>query len=138
MIACAGCGYAAPPNAQCGYCGHVNGTLAAPSQQVVAANANYGAVPAPPVPTVPYYPNQAPAYLAVAPPKNRLAYILLGLFLGHLGIHNFYAGRTGTAVTQLLLMLFLFWTVVVPVGIFVWVIVEICTVKKDARGYYMT
>ncbi len=28
---------------------------------------------------------------------------LLGIFLGTLGIHNFYLGRTGVGVTQLLL-----------------------------------
>ncbi|MBQ3218003.1 MAG: TM2 domain-containing protein [Akkermansia sp.] len=30
-------------------------------------------------------------------PKSRLAYILLGVFLGSLGIHNFYAGYTCSA-----------------------------------------
>lgn len=28
-------------------------------------------------------------------PKSRLAYILMGLFLGGLGVHNFYAGYNG-------------------------------------------
>lgn len=35
--------------------------------------------------------------------KSRLAAGLLALFLGTLGIHNFYLGRTGIAVLQLLL-----------------------------------
>jgi TM2 domain-containing membrane protein YozV len=30
----------------------------------------------------------------VAAPRTRLAYILLALFLGTLGIHNFYSGHT--------------------------------------------
>lgn len=33
-----------------------------------------------------------------------VAYLLL-IFLGHLGLHRFYLGRTGTAITQLLLSL---------------------------------
>lgn len=35
--------------------------------------------------------------------KSRVAAGLLAIFLGTLGIHNFYLGRTGIAVTQLLI-----------------------------------
>lgn len=35
--------------------------------------------------------------------KSKLAAGLLGIFLGYLGIHNFYLGYTNKAVTQLLL-----------------------------------
>ncbi|HEV7167292.1 MAG TPA: NINE protein [Micrococcaceae bacterium] len=35
--------------------------------------------------------------------KSKLAAGLLGIFLGSLGIHNFYLGRTGVALTQLLI-----------------------------------
>ncbi len=68
-------------------------------------------------------------------PKSRLVYILLALFLGCLGVHNFYAGYTGKGVAQLLLTL-------LSVGflsffVFIWVIVEICTVTKDANGVPM-
>ncbi len=31
-------------------------------------------------------------------PVNKLAYILLAIFLGGLGIHNFYAGKTGLGI----------------------------------------
>jgi len=68
------------------------------------------------------------------PPKTRLAYILLALFLGGLGIHNFYAGYTGKGVAQLLLTLFLWWTIIVPIGVWIWIIVEMCTVDRDALG----
>lgn len=69
-----------------------------------------------------------------SPPKTRLAYILLGLFLGGLGVHNFYAGYSGKGVAQLLLTLFLWWTFVVPIGVTIWIIVEVCTVDRDAYG----
>ena len=68
-------------------------------------------------------------------PKSRLSYVLLGFFLGMFGIHNFYAGYTGRALTQLLLNIFLCWTVVVPLAICIWIIVEICTVTTDAQGF---
>lgn len=38
-------------------------------------------------------------------PKSSLAAGLLGIFLGQLGIHNFYLGYTGKAIAQLLLTL---------------------------------
>ncbi|MBR2313493.1 MAG: TM2 domain-containing protein [Akkermansia sp.] len=65
-------------------------------------------------------------------PKSRLAYILLAIFLGTLGVHNFFAGYTGRGVTQLLLTLISF-GFLAPV-VWVWAIVEICTVTKDAQG----
>lgn len=40
--------------------------------------------------------------------KSALAAGLLGIFLGGLGIHNFYLGRTGLAVAQLLISLLSF------------------------------
>ncbi|WP_045076518.1 TM2 domain-containing protein [Psychromicrobium lacuslunae] len=38
-------------------------------------------------------------------PKSKIAAGLLGIFLGSLGIHNFYLGFTGKAVAQLLISL---------------------------------
>lgn len=68
---------------------------------------------------------------------SRGVYIILGIFLGLLGIHNFYAGRMKQAVWQLVLDVLLCWTLVVPVGIAIWVIVELCTVTADGKGRAM-
>lgn len=65
-------------------------------------------------------------------PKSRLAYILLGLFLGGLGVHNFYAGYNGKGIAQLLMSL-LSVGILTPVVV-IWVIVEIITVTKDVKG----
>jgi len=64
--------------------------------------------------------------------KSRTTYIVLGIFLGALGIHNFYAGYTGRAVGQLCLT-------VLTLGIlgmvsWIWAIIEICIVEKDSTG----
>lgn len=65
-------------------------------------------------------------------PKSRLAYILLGLFLGGLGVHNFYAGYNGKGIAQLLMSILSF-GVLMPV-VWIWNIVEIITVTKDVQG----
>ena len=70
------------------------------------------------------------------PTKSRVAYILLGLFLGGLGIHNFYAGRTGAGVAQLLITLCTCGYGGVITGI--WALIEICTVNTDGRGIRMS
>lgn len=67
-------------------------------------------------------------------PKSRVAYVLLGLFLGGLGIHNFYAGYTGKAVAQLLITLFLGCLVIPLIAVWIWVIIEICVVTTDSKG----
>ena len=65
-------------------------------------------------------------------PRSRTAYILLAIFLGGLGIHNFYAGYTGKAITQLLIAVISFgllsWVV------WIWAIIDICTVTSSADG----
>ena len=68
------------------------------------------------------------------PPKERIVYVLLGLFLGGLGVHNFYAGYLGRGIAQLILTLFFFWLIVPLFVVSIWVIIELIVVKKDAQG----
>ena len=77
--------------------------------------------------------------------KSLAAFILLGVFLGLFGIHNFYAGYTGKGIAQLLislftlpLFLFIAGLIVVLIVVFIWVIIEVCTVRQDARGVFFT
>ena len=76
--------------------------------------------------------NVIPVYHAQQ--KSRAVYVLLGLFFGLLGIHNFYAGYNGPGAAQLILTLLLCWTVIVPVIIALIVLVEILTTTKDCSG----
>lgn len=41
-----------------------------------------------------------------------MTYLLFGLFLGPLGIHNFYAGCVGRAILQLLITLLIGWLII--------------------------
>jgi len=63
--------------------------------------------------------------------KSRTTYILLALFLGTLGVHNFFSGHTKHGVIKLVLL------VACGLGLIVnpiWSIVEMITVKQDAQG----
>lgn len=70
--------------------------------------------------------------LLFVPKKSRVAYVLLAIFLGELGAHNFYAGYVVRGVIQLLITILsfglLFW---VP---WIWAIVELCVVSEDGKG----
>ena len=48
-------------------------------------------------------------------PKKKLTVLLLAIFLGGLGIHRFYVGKTGTGLIQLFTL----------GGCFVWALIDI-------------
>jgi TM2 domain-containing membrane protein YozV len=66
--------------------------------------------------------------------RTRATYILLGIFLGGLGIHNFYAGRTAAGVIQLLIILFTGWMIIPIPFVWLWVILELLLVTRDGWG----
>lgn len=70
----------------------------------------------------------------MAPAKSRLIYILLALFFGIFGIHNFYAGYGNRGIVQLLVTLFLGWLIIPLIIICFWVLIEIVVVSSDGRG----
>jgi TM2 domain-containing membrane protein YozV len=97
-----------------------------------AAAAAPAQTPAPALnPTQPAY--AAPVYGSTY--KSRTTYIVLGIFLGALGVHNFYAGYTGRAMGQLCLTLLAILTVgYLGLVSWAWAIIEICIVEKDGNG----
>jgi len=72
--------------------------------------------------------------------KSRVVYVLLAIFLGQLGIHNFYAGYSGRGAVQLVCGIISALLVVVVIGFFglfvlwVWAVIEALTVTKDSTG----
>lgn len=104
----------------------------------------------------PYYvPAGQPMYYAPAPTqkpepstsypegykiKKKYVAILLAFFLGPLGIHNFYLGRSGRAIAQLLLSTVGCLALVGPIVSAVWAVVEMVLLlvdsdTADAEGY---
>lgn len=77
------------------------------------------------------------------PPKTRTVYILLALFLGLLGVHNFYAGRGIHGLVQLGVFFTSLPLMLVGVGfatmacLLLWVLLDIVTVKKDGNGKWL-
>lgn len=66
--------------------------------------------------------------------KSRVAYILLGVFLGGLGIHNFYAGRLNRALGQLLTTVLTGWLIFPILAVAIWVLVDVCVITTDGEG----
>lgn len=65
--------------------------------------------------------------------KSRLTYILIALFLGAWGIHNFYAGHTGRGIIQLILGITIIGcSITIP-----WCILDMICVKRDGDGKKM-
>ena len=77
------------------------------------------------------------APVVTADSKSKLAAGLLGIFLGSLGVHNFYLGFTGKAVAQLLISVLSCGVLSVVSG--VWGLIEgimilVGNINKDAKG----
>jgi hypothetical protein len=69
-------------------------------------------------------------------PKSRVTFVLLAVFLGSFGVHNFYTGYTKKAAIQLCLsILTCFWATPIT---WIWAIVEACTITADDDGVPLT
>lgn len=64
--------------------------------------------------------------------KSRVAFVLLGLFLGFFGLHNFYAGYNKKGAIQLAITIASFFYA--GVVSWVWAIVEVCVINRDSEG----
>jgi TM2 domain-containing membrane protein YozV len=84
------------------------------------------------------YRADAQSALDARPRRSRGVYVILGLLLGLLGIHNFYASRFLSGAVQLLVTLTLGWLLIAPLFVVgLWVLVELFVVNTDGRGVAM-
>ena len=72
--------------------------------------------------------------------KSKMAYLLLGIFVGFLGVHNFYIGHTSRGVAQLLISVLTFF-ILSPVSA-IWALIECVMLftsqyPVDANGVLM-
>ena len=77
-------------------------------------------------------------------PKSKFTAFILAIFLGWLGIHNFYMGHVVRGVMQLLLQFICLITAIFAIGLFLeipfflWVFVEtimiLCNASTDEKG----
>lgn len=127
---CKNCGNSMDPNAAiCVKCGCAKGT-----GNSYCPNCGQATVPGAVACT------NCGAALGVAPSgeqKSKLAAGLLGIFLGSIGVHNFYLGYTGKAVAQLLIALLTCGAGATVTGI--WGLIEgvmiLCgNIKVDGKG----
>ena len=73
----------------------------------------------------------------VAAPKQRVLYVLLALFTGFFGVHNYYAGYTGRATAQLLNPVYPAWIMNPNAVVGIWNVYENNADELDASGGLM-
>lgn len=76
--------------------------------------------------------HSAITYVPEPQARNKMTFVLLGIFLGAFGGHNFYAGYYGKATVQLCLTL-------LTLGFggpmsWIWAVIEVCIVSEDSKG----
>jgi hypothetical protein len=64
--------------------------------------------------------------------KNRTTFIVLGVLLGFLGAHNFYAGYKKKAIAQLCISIFTA-GFAIPMT-WIWAVIDVCTINRDSAG----
>lgn len=66
--------------------------------------------------------------------RKRIVFIILGILLGYLGIHNLYIGWVNKGLFQAMVTCTLWCTGIVPLIMWMWSIYEIATVRDDYKG----
>jgi len=71
-------------------------------------------------------------------PKSRLVALVLVIFLGMFGAHRFYAGKTGSAIAQLILTLTFFGMIVSGIWVFIDFLLILFGGFADGKGAKMS
>ena len=115
----------------CEYCG---AAIPAGANNCPSCGAAVTAQASQPAPQPGYVPQPGYPPQAAAGQKSRTVYIVLAIFFGGLGIHNFYAGRFTQGAIQLAITLLLGWLVIPWLAVEVWSLIECFTITADGKG----
>ena len=132
---CEYCGAAIPAGVgncpSCGAAVTVQAPQAAPVLQPAQAPA-----PQPYAPQPGYVAPGTPVARGIPGQKSRAAYVILGIVFGAIGAHNFYANRMTPAANQFAVggIGGLLTCGLSSLGVWIWAIVECCTVTADGHG----
>lgn len=99
MAFCSNCGSEIAPGAA--FCGNCGAPVAAKVEEPAATSTVTQEVT--PVAVTTQAPVASAEKVVEISPKRRLTAMLLGIFLGNFGVHNFYLGRIGRGVAQCIL-----------------------------------
>ena len=134
-MSCPKCGFANPPNTtRCQKCGSGLPVAQPPQQQQYAPPPQQQQQYAPPAPQAVQQQQYAPQPQQQLPPlpqRSKAAAALFCFFLGLLGIHNFYLGRFGCAIAQLILTVTVVGLYITVVWAFVDFILILCSAFTD-------
>lgn len=66
--------------------------------------------------------------------KRKIIFIALGVLFGFIGLHNFYIGYINRGLFQVFITCILWFTLIVPLIVWMWSISEVLTVREDYYG----
>ncbi len=123
--------------AQTGWVGMISECPACKQNFTITQESSAEPPPMPPLPEIPDVPpvpkteNNMPH--TEYSNKTRIAYLLLGIFLGAWGIHDFYAGYTQRGIIKVIIAVLgcCLWGGTVS---WIWAIVDVCTIREDVNG----
>jgi TM2 domain-containing membrane protein YozV len=72
--------------------------------------------------------------LQVQSDKERFVYIILAVFAGFFGVHNFYIGNKLKGYAQLFITIFIGWLILPLFITWIWSFIEILKTTHDSEG----
>lgn len=75
-----------------------------------------------------------PMKMSINTDKNKWVALLLWLFLGSVGAHQFYVGNNGKAIWYIVGVFFLFWLIVPPFIVAIQLVIDLIDILQGKLG----